>query len=398
MRWRWSTASRPRLSLLRALIVHVEHRSEVITRRTEFQLGKARERAHILEGLSIALENIDEVIATIRSSDSAEDARTALMARFGLSEVQAQAILDMQLRRLAGLERQRIEDEYQEVMARIAYLEDLLAHPEKVRGLIRDDLSWLKEKFGDERRTEVAFGASGEFSEEDLITQDNVLISFSAGSYIKRTPADTFRAQGRGGRGIRGMATRQEDEVINLFFARTLDYILFFTDKGRVYSSRVYELPEGTRTSRGAHIANILALQSDESVATMLVVPDFEQAEYVTLITRKARIKRMELNVFSNVRSSGVRAMNLDDTDSLDWARLTNGDEEFIVVTRNGKALRFHEDNVRPMGRTAAGVMAMRLLDDDEIVSMDVVRPDADLLVLHEQGMGKRAPLDGYPT
>jgi DNA gyrase subunit A len=386
------------LSLLRALTVHVEHRFEVITRRTEFQLGKARERAHILEGLLIALENIDEVIATIRGSDSADDARGALMERFGLSEVQAQAILDMQLRRLAGLERQRIEDEYREVTERIAYLEDLLAHPDKIRGLIRDDLEWLKEKFGDERRTEVAYGASGEFSEEDLITQDNVLISFSAGSYIKRTSADTFRAQGRGGRGIRGMATRQEDEVINLFFARTLDYILFFTDKGRVYSSRVFELPEGTRTSRGAHIANILALQPDESVATMLVVPDFDQAEYVTLITRKARIKRMELNVFSNVRTSGVRAINLDDSDSLDWARLTNGDEEFIVVSRNGKALRFHEDNVRPMGRTAAGVMAMKLLDDDEIVSMDVVRPGADLLVLHERGMGKRAPLDGYPT
>ena len=386
------------LSLLRALIVHVDHRAEVITRRTEFQLSKARERAHILEGLRIALEYIDEVIATIRSSESADMARTALMERFGLSEVQAQAILDMQLRRLAGLERQRIEDEYQEVMARIAYLEDLLEHPDKIRGLIRDDLQWLKEKFGDERRTTVAYGASGEFSEEDLITQDNVLISFSAGSYIKRTSADTFRAQGRGGRGIRGMATRQEDEVINLFFARTLDYILFFTDKGRVYSSRVYELPEGGRTSRGAHIANVLSLQPDESVATMLVVPDFDQAEYVTLITRKARIKRMALSVFSNVRATGVRAMNLDDDDSLDWARLTNGDQEFIVVTRNGKALRFHEDNVRPMGRTAAGVMAMRLLDSDEIVSIDVVQEDADLLVLHEHGMGKRAPLEGYPT
>ncbi len=384
------------LSLLRSLLVHIEHRFEVITRRTEYQLSKARERAHILEGLIIALNNIDEIIETIRSSESAETARSALMARFGLSEVQAQAILDMQLRRLAGLERQRIEDEYNDIMARIAYLEDLLAHPEKIRGLIREDLIWLKEKFGDERRTEVAFGASGDFNEEDLITQENVLISFSAGAYIKRTSADTFRAQGRGGRGIRGMTTRSEDEVINLFFARTLDHILFFTDKGRVYSNRVYELPEGGRTARGAHIANLLSLQPDESVATMLIVPDFESAEYVTLITRKARIKRMELNVFSNVRTTGVRAITLDDDDSLDRARLTNGDEEFILVTRNGKALRFHEDDVRPMGRTAAGVMAMRLLGNDEIVSMDVVQPDADLLVLHEHGMGKRAPLADY--
>ena len=384
------------LSLRKALIVFVEHRMEVLTRRIEFQLGKARERAHILEGLRVALQFLDEVIQAIRASDSAEAARTALVERFGLSEVQAQAILDMQLRRLAALERQRIEDEYQEIMLRIAYLEELLAHPSNIRELIRDDLEWLKEKFGDERRSAIAMGASGDFSEEDLITQDNVLISYSAGSYIKRTSADTFRAQGRGGRGIRGMATRQEDEVIDLIFARTLDYILFFTTKGRVYLSRVYELPEGNRTARGAHIANVLSLQPDESVATMLVVPDFEQAEYVTLITRKARIKRMELGVFSNVRSTGVIAMNLDEDDSLDWARLTNGNQEFIVVSRNGKALRFHEENVRSMGRTAAGVMAMRLLNDDEIVSMDVVKPYSDLLVLHEQGMGKRAPLDDY--
>jgi DNA gyrase subunit A len=384
------------LSLRRALVVYVDHRVEVLTRRTEFQLGKARERAHILEGLRIALQFLDEVIRTIRSSESAEAARGALMERFGLSEVQAQAILDMQLRRLAALEQQRIEDEYQEVMARIAYLEDLLAHPEKIRALVREDILWLKEKFGDERRTTVAADASGEFSDEDLIAQDNVLISFSANSYIKRMPANTFKAQGRGGRGIKGMGTRQEDEVINLLFARTLDHILFFTDKGRVYSSRVYELPEGSRTARGAHIANLLSLQPDERVTTMLIVPDFEDAEYVTLITRKARIKRMELNVFSNVRSSGLIAMNLDPDDSLDWARMTNGEQEFIIVTRNGKALRFHEQNVRPMGRTAAGVMAIRLLDGDEVVSLDVVQPGGELLVIHEQGWGKRTPLDEF--
>ncbi len=233
------------LSLRRALVVYVDHRFEVLTRRSEYQLGKARERAHILEGLRIALQFLDEVIRTIRSSDSAEAARGALMERFGLSEVQAQAILDMQLRRLAALERQKIEDEYQEIMQRIAYLEDLLAHPEKIRALVRADIAWLREKFGDERRTTIAADANGDFREEDLITQDNVLISYSAGAYIKRMPADTFRAQGRGGRGIKGMTTQKEDEVINLLFARTLDYILFFTNKGRVYSSRVYELPEG---------------------------------------------------------------------------------------------------------------------------------------------------------
>jgi DNA gyrase subunit A len=384
------------LSLRRALIIYVEHRQEVLTRRTRYQLAKARERAHILEGLRIALQFLDEVIAIIRRSESAEAARSALMARFGLSQVQAQAILDMQLRRLAALERQKIEDEYQEVMARIAYYEDLLAHPEKIRHLVREDLLMLKEKFGDERRTMIVHDASGEFSEEDLIAQDNVLISRSAGQYIKRMPASTFRAQTRGGRGIKGMATREEDEVIDLLFARTLDYVLFFTDKGRAYASRVYDLPEGSRTSRGAHMANVLNLQADEKVNTMLIVRDFEQAQYVTLITRGARIKRMELSQFANIRSNGIIAITLDPDDSLEWARLTNGQQEFMVVTRRGKALRFEESLVRPMGRTAAGVMAMKLQADDAVVSLDVVQPGSDLFVIHERGWGKRIDLEEF--
>ncbi|CAN5709172.1 DNA gyrase subunit A [soil metagenome] len=384
------------LGLRRALIIYVEHRVVVLTRRTEFQLSKARERAHILEGLRIALEFLDEVIQLIRSSDSADLARTGLMERFGLSQVQAQAILDMQLRRLAALERQRIEDEYQELMNRIAYFLDLLANPDKIRKLVRDDILALKDKFGDERRTVIAHEANGDFSEEDLIAQDNVFISYSAGSYIKRMKTEHFRAQGRGGRGVKGMNTRQEDEVISLLFARTLDTVLFFTDKGRVYSSRAYELPEGSRTSRGVHIANLLSLMPDEKVSTMLVVPDFEQAEYITLITRQARIKRMELSAFSNIRPSGLIAMNLDAGDSLDWARLTSGNEEFMVVTRNGKALRFHERMVRSMGRTAGGVRAMRLLDGDEIISLDVVKLEGELLILHERGYGKRVSLDEY--
>ncbi|MDQ3249698.1 MAG: DNA gyrase subunit A, partial [Chloroflexota bacterium] len=300
------------LGLRRSIIVYVEHRVVVLTRRTEFQLSKARERAHILEGLRIALEFLDEVIQLIRTSDSAEAARSGLMTRFGLSQVQAQAILDLQLRRLAALERQKIEDEYQELMTRIAFLLDLLAHPEKIRQIVRDDILMLKDKYGDERRTAIALDANGEFSEEDLIAQDNALISFSANAYIKRMHAEAFRSQGRGGRGVKGMSTRQEDEVISLLFARTLDHILFFTDKGRVYGSRVYELPEGSRTSRGVHIANVLSLMADEQVTTMLVVPDFDQAKYITLITRQARIKRMDLSVFSNVRPSGLIAMNLD--------------------------------------------------------------------------------------
>jgi DNA gyrase subunit A len=384
------------LSLRRALIVYIEHRVEVLTRRTEYQLGKARERAHILEGLRIALEFLDEVIRTIRESANAEAARNALMQRFGLSQVQAQAILDMQLRRLAALERQKIEDEYQEITAKIAYYEDLLAHVEKILALVREDIVFLRQKYGDDRRTMIAHDASGEFSEEDLISQDNVLVSYSAGAYIKRMAADAFRSQGRGGRGVKGMATRDEDAVIDLIFARTLDTMLFFTNRGRVFSSRVYDLPEGSRTARGAHIANVLNLQPDETVTTMLVVPDFEQAQYITVITRQARIKRMDLSSFANVRSNGLIAMTLDAGDSLDWARLTQGNQEFMVVTRHGKALRFHEETVRSMGRTAAGVMAMRLHGDDAVVSLDVVRPDCDLLVLHERGWGKRVSLDEY--
>jgi len=384
------------LSLRRALVVYVEHRMEVLTRRTRFQLAKARERAHILEGLRIALEFLDEVIRTIRQSESADAARTALMERFGLSQVQAQAILDMQLRRLAALERQKIEDEYQEIMARIAYYEELLADEAKIRSLVRSDILALKEKFGDARRTEIDYTASGEFNEDDLIPQNNVLISFSAGAYIKRMPVDEFRAQKRSGRGKKGMTTRGEDEVIELLFARTLDHILFFTNKGRVYSSRVFELPQGSRTARGQHIANVLNFQPDEAVTTMLVVPDFEDANFITLLTRYGRIKRVEARAFANIRSVGLIAMNLDEGDSLDFAKLTNGDQDFLIVTRNGKASRFPESTVRPMGRTAAGVMAMRLLEGDFIVGLEVVVPDGELLVVHQMGWGKRVDLEEY--
>ena len=386
------------LGLRRALLIYIDHRFEVITRRTEFDLNKQRERAHILEGLRIALQFLDRVIATIRNSESAEHARTQLVELFNLSVVQAQAILDLQLRRLAALERQKIEDEYQEVMERIGYLEDLLANPHKIRGLIREDIVELKEKFGDERRTSIVRHASGDFSDEDLIPQENVLISFSANAYIKYMAADVLRSQGRGGRGVKGMTTRGEDEVMDLRFARTLDHILFFTNKGRVYGSRVYELPEGGRTAKGAHIANVLTLQHEEEVTAMLTTADFGQAEYITLLTRKGRIKRVQASAFSHVRPSGLIAMNLDEDDSLEWAQLTDGSQEFIVITRGGKALRMREDQVRAMGRTAAGVWALRLLPGDLVTGFDVVQSNADLLVLHELGCGKRVRLSEFAT
>ncbi|MGL4648373.1 MAG: DNA gyrase subunit A, partial [Caldilineaceae bacterium] len=383
------------LSLRRAIVVYVEHRVEVITRRTEFQLGKARERAHILEGLRIALQFLDEVIRTIRESESAETARTALMTRFGLSQVQAQAILELQLRRLANLERQKIEDEYNDLVGRIAYYEDLLAHPEKVRGLVRDDVVMLRDKFGDNRRTEISTG-SGDITENDIIGQENVLVVFTAGSAIKRMPVEAFRAQRRGGQGVQGAKLRAEDEIVDLIFARTLDHMLFFTDKGRCYVSRVHELPDGSKNSRGQAIVNVLNLQPEEKVTTMLAVPDFYAAQYITLCTRLAKIKRMDLGVFANVRATGIIAMTLEEGDSLDWARLTQGGDDFIITTRGGKALRFHETDVRPMGRGAMGVMALRLLGDDKVVSLEVVRDGCDLLVLLERGWGKRVGLDEF--
>lgn len=386
------------LSLRQSILVYIEHREEVLRRRTEYQLGKARERAHILEGLRIALEFLDEVIRTIRESESAETARIALMERFRLSQVQAQAILDMQLRRLANLERQKIEDEYQEIIGKIAYYLDLLAHPDKIRALVRDDILMLKEKFGDKRRTTIVVGENGEFNDEDLIAQENVLVSFSANYYVKRVPVAEFREQARGGKGIIGATLRKDDGVRQLVFARTLDTMVFFTDRGRAFSSPVYELPEGSRTSKGQHMANVLNLQPNENVTAMVVVPDFDAANYITLITRHAKIKRMDLANFANIRANGLIAMTLEPGDSLDWARLTNGNQEFMVVTRWGKAARFHESLLRPMGRGAIGVNAMRLAEDDSIVSLDVVQPESDLLVIMEQGWGKRVSLDEYPA
>jgi DNA gyrase subunit A len=384
------------LSLKRALEHYVEHRIEVITRRTAFLLRQARERAHILEGLRIALEFLDEVIALIRAADSAEDARGKLIARFGLSERQAQAILDLQLRRLAALERQKIEDEYNALLGQIKHYEGILADPTRVLAIIRDEAVALKERFGDARRTQIMTQAAEDFSEEDLIRQENVLISVTQGSYVKRTPLAAYRTQGRGGRGVQGMQTKAEDEVVDLFAARTLDHILFFTNRGRVYGQRVFALPDAGRTAKGLPMVNVLNLTPDERVTTLLVVPDFQQAKYVTLLTRQGKIKRVKLEEFEAVRPSGIIAMNLEPGDELGWARATGGDQEFVIVTAGGRALRFAETEVRAMGRTAAGVWAIQLGDGDLVASFDVVEPGGDLLVITQHGYGKRTPLDEF--
>jgi DNA gyrase subunit A len=384
------------LPLKRSLTAYIEHRQEVITRRTQYDLEKARHRAHILEGLRIALGNLDAMIKTIRESQDAESARNQLMATFALSEVQAQAILEMQLRRLAALERQKIEDEYQEVRQTISYLEDLLANPHKILGLIKEDLQDLKESYGDERRTKIMGDATTEFNEEDLVKDEEVLISITQRGYIKRVPSQTYRSQTRGGRGVMGMTTRDEDEVEFLIAAGSLDTVLYFTDRGKVYSEKAWQIPDASRISKGVSVVNLINLAADEKVTAAVAIPDFDQAEYLIMLTRKGRIKRTNLSEFDSVRPSGLIAINLDDDDQLNWVKLTDGDSEVILVTRQGQAIRFHESDVRPMGRAAAGVGAMRMKGNDELSGMDVVDPGGDLLVVTEKGYAKRTSLSEY--
>ena len=318
------------------------------------------------------------------------------MANFSLSELQAQAILDMQLRRLAALERQKIENEYQEVMKTISYLEDLLANPAKILALIKEDLVDLKETYGDERRTRILADESAEFNEEDLVKDEEVLVSITQRGYIKRVPSKTYRAQARGGRGVMGMTTRDEDEVEFLFAAGTLDTILYFTDKGKVYSEKAWQIPDASRTAKGVSIFNLINMGANEKITATVTVPDFDQAEYLIMLTRKGRIKRTNLSEFASVRPSGLIALSLDTDDELGWVKMTEGNDEMILVTKSGQAIRFHEDDVRSMGRTAAGVGAMRLRGTDELRGMDVVDPEADLLVVTEKGFAKRTRLSEY--
>lgn len=387
----------PRLmSLKTALRVFIEHRQDVITRRTRFDLDKARQRAHILEGLRLALNHLDEVIRTIRQSESAEDARGQLMSRFGFSEPQAQAILDMQLRRLAALERQKIEDEYAEVMKTIAYLEDLLLNPHKILDVIRDDIEDIKATYGDPRRTKIIAGAVGELNEEDLIKDEQVLITITRQGYIKRVNSEAFKRQARGGKGVTGMTTRDEDDVAFLFAAGTHDTVLYFSDKGKVYSEKAWRVPIASRTAKGIFLVNLINMHPDEKITATVAISSFEQAQYLTMATRQARIKRCDLKEFAAVRPSGLIAINLDENDELGWVKLTHGNDDLILASRQGQSIRFAETDVRPMGRAAGGVMAMRLGENDELAGMDLVQPEADLLVVTANGLGKRTPLSEY--
>ena len=384
------------LSLKRALQIHIEHRIEVITRRTQFDLDKALKRQHILEGLLIALEHLDDVIQTIRSSSDADTARTQLMERFGLSEPQASAILDMQLRRLAALERQKIEDEYKEITAHIDYLQGLLADKKKILGLILEDINELKDKYGDERASQIVLGMDADLNMEDLIQDEDVLISITRRGFMKRTPVAAYRIQARGGKGLIGMGRRDEDQLEHLFAAGSLNTILFFSDRGKVYAEKAYNIPELDRTAKGTSLMNILPLMPEENITAALPVHSFEDAEYLTMITRKGKIKRVEVNVFENVRPSGLIAVNLEDDDSLGWVKLTEGEQDLIIVSEQGKGIRFSEEDVRPMGRNATGVNAIRLDSWDRVAGADVVLPGDDLLVITEKGYGKRTPLSEY--
>jgi DNA gyrase subunit A len=390
----------PQTLPLKAVIQHyVDHRRDIVRRRTEFDLGKARARAHILEGLKIALDNLDAVIRTIRESADVETARTNLMARFDLSELQAQAILDMRLARLAALERKKIEEEYLAVIQLIAELEDILANPGRVLQIIKDELTELKRKYAGERRTRIVDDSSREMTDEDLIADEDVVVTISGRGYIKRQPVATYRRQHRGGKGIIGHVTREEDAVEHLLVANTHHWALFFTNRGRVFSSKVHQIPDASRQAKGIPIINLPGVQVESGEVPMATITlrDFKAGTYLVMATRHGIIKKTPLEQFEKVRSSGIIAINLDEDDELAWVDTATGNDDVIIATALGKIARFHETEVRPMGRPAGGVIGIRLArKGDAVISMSVVQPDADLLVLTETGYGKRVPLTEF--
>ncbi len=390
--------TQPRLlTLKRALQEYIGHRQEVITRRTEFELDRARRRAHVLEGLKIALDHIDEVISTIRASRTTESARTNLMKKFSLTEVQASAILDMRLARLAGLERKKIEDELKEVLAEITRLETLLGDPKLILGIVREDMESLKAKYGDERRTRIQ-DISGVLSEEDLIPEVDVLVTLTNRGYVKRSSDELFGAQGRGGKGKTGLKMREEDGVQHILAANSHDWLLVFTNRGRVYQLKVHELPDAGRTAKGVPIVNLINMQPDETVTTLMKVRDYEDGHYLFFTTRLGRVKRTELTQFRSVRSSGLIAIGIDPEDELAWVRMTSGEDDVMLVSHGGQAVRFRESAVRPMGRPAAGVIGIRLDTGDRVIASEAVVPGKDLLVVSEKGLGKRTSTDHFIT
>ena len=387
------------LPLRSVLWHHVVWRREIVRRRTEFDLGKARDRAHILEGLKVALDHLDAVIRTIRESRDVEAARANLMERFDLSEAQAQAILDMRLARLAALERKKIEDEYLATIQLIAELEEILANPHRIDGIVKDELRALRTTYAGSRRTRIADDASREMTDEDLIADEDVVITVSGRGYIKRQPLATYRRQHRGGKGIIGARTVEEDALAHLLVANTHDWALFFTNRGRVFSSKVHQVPDAARTAKGIPIVNLEGVQveSGEVVLATITIPNFEKGHYLVMATRRGIIKKTPLEQFERVRSSGIRAITVNEGDELAYVEVTAGRDDLVLTTALGRIARFGQVEVRPMGRDAAGVIGIRLArQGDEVVGMHVVRPGTDLLVLTETGYGKRVALGDF--
>ncbi len=381
------------LNLYDILNEYLKHQKDVMTRRTKFDLKKAEARAHIVEGLRIALDNIDEIIKIIRSAYS--DAKGKLMERFGFSEIQAQAILDMRLARLQGLEREKLEKEYNELMEKIAYYNSLLADEKLLMGVVKDEITEIKEKYGDERRTQIV-AAVDELDDEDLIAEENVAITLTHLGYLKRIPADTYKTQKRGGKGIAGLTTRENDFVKDLIMTSTHDYLMFFTNFGKAHKLKAYEIPEATRTAKGTPAVNFLNLLQRERINAVIPIKEFKEDSYLMGITKKGTIKKTALSQFDTNRKNGLIAVKLKDGDELIDIKQTSGNDDVIIVTKNGKSIRFNEKDVRPMGRVAGGVRAIKLEDDDEVVSMSLVKDDDELLVVTQNGYGKRTPVKEY--
>ena len=383
------------LTLRQCMDCYIDHRKDVVLRRTKFDLDKAEARAHILEGLKIALDNIDEVIEIIKNSY--DDAKERLMKRFGLSDIQAQSILDMRLKTLSGLQREKIDNEYEELMKLIAYLKDVLSSEKLVFDIIKKELIEVKEKFGDERKTKIV-AAEGEFEIEDLIKEEQTVITLSHFGYIKRMPIDTYRSQKRGGKGITGMSTREEDFVKQIFTASTHDTLLFFTNKGKVYRLRGYEVPEAGRTARGTAIVNILSLDRGEKISAVITLSNFAEGKYLLMGTKKGMIKKTALSEYDSVRKSGLQAITLKEDDELIDVRMTDGEDNVVLVTRQGLCITFEEKDVRPIGRTGQGVIGIKLNDGDDVIGMEpiIVGSKATLLAITENGFGKRTELDEY--
>ena len=398
------------LGLKQMLQLFIDHRRDVILRRTRYDLERARERAHILEGLKICLDHLDEVIATIRAAEDADSASTQLQSKFGLTERQAKAILALTLARLTRLERDKVDQEYEEVIRTIAYLESILASDQKVRMLIADEMAELAKKYGDDRRTEISDQDATELTAEDLIPKEEVVVTLTHRGYVKRQPSRTFRAQQRGGVGLRGARPtagadapsghREEDYTEHLLSTHTHASMLFFTQRGRVFQLRVHEIPERDRTAKGQPVNNLIEIASNERVTAVFVRPESDdaQARYMLMVTRNGAIKKTPTREYANVRRNGLIAMNLQEGDQLLWVAPTSGDDEIVIASQQGKAIRFPESEVRPMGRDTQGVIGMRLARGDLVAGMAVVRPGANLLVVTERGYGKRTPLSEYPT